>query len=386
MASVTFTADLLERASDSLGAGRPLIGKTIIWDVPTRAFVPISRIKELVAECGLTSYEVSTPAIREGQVLQRALRNLGEAGLVEEVVTRGDRVVYQLTARVRDRERDKLGYEQRIKIAHYKAGVPDNMRHLQNGPDPIIVMSQDGQPVDAITDSEVRNLVNRFRNVYTPRDITSHILVEACQTHGAIKLRRGGGAQFVPADDSGQTPVVDKLRAFMRALGEEINESCTLYVQAAYQGDDEADSIGQAALVAMMSELDGVESDISQREARVDVVQSATAQAKADRVDEIMAKIARYCAISNLQSQTLEERAEALRKRAFALKQAADARPETPKRGARKVAAAPVVELPLAPARRTARKAISEADLAAAAGEVAEAASAGTRRKARAGL
>lgn len=335
----------VEQAAERKAARGNILGKIVTWYIDGNLKVPVERLRQMLDEAGLTKEIVPLPVVRQGRVLERALKNLRvanlieeekpQSGLVESVTQSGDRTVYQFTERARERAQDKLEYRQKYKLAWYHQGVPDHLRHLQRGTDPIIFMSQDGQPVSSEVAEKLEELIRLYRDVYISRDITANILWVAIASAGAQRFNPKGHPYFVPVWGLDR---LDQLKMFMGALNAETGTEGRLRCIGAPDSEEDREEIGGSIMDSLMRDFDKLDYDLDERERDKDVVAPDTLDALVKRVDEVLASAQRYCSIATLRGVrlvALEERGDSIRKRALELKRAAEARPEQPRRARR---------------------------------------------------
>lgn len=329
--------DRLEAASlDAASAGEPL-ALNLTWYVDKNVVMPLDLLRQLVRDAGMPDALIPEQ-VTDGQVLQRALRNLGDAGLVEIVAQTAERITYQFTARVRERAElegaiDRLRYQQRYKLIWFRKEIPQGLEFLRMpGPYDIVAMTEDGQKLNDEAGQQLLSLINRYRSVYLPRDIT-RLMVDAISRRGAIQVNPKGHPYILPW---AERDVVSQLRVVLAGITSQTGRDCKLRAFAMIDTPENRDEIGLAALDDLNADMDGLDYDLRERESARDVVRPETLDKLDERVRAVLDKAQVLMTIGDLRGvrfSALEERAADIRRRALDLRRAAEERGPVLRRG-----------------------------------------------------
>jgi hypothetical protein len=321
----------LDRASQLFG----LMGRIVTAGVPSHVEVPVEDLREMVGAAGL-GFEI--PENREKSALTRALKAMEQGGMVEEVDNvPGVKLVYALMMRRKDEDSrfgvNRMGYSERYLVAYYYGGVPEELRTMQVGPEPMIFFCEDrrGDPREA--ERALRPLIERYRQVYVSRQIQEHIVLNALYRADAFPMHPRGLYYYVAKANE---DVIGRLRAFMDLLDawlaareDDTGARCMLRYINVPDAPEDQEQVSAAAMDLLLGEMNDIRVDLRERKKNPDKVRQGTERSEgtADklekRINALLAKAGRIGEIGEANLAKLATTAEQLRRDARSLQKAA---------------------------------------------------------------
>lgn len=347
----------LDRASELFG----LMGRIVTAGVPSHTEIPLETLREMMSAAGL-GFEI--PAVREKSALVKALKTMQKGGLVEEIeCVPGVRLVYALMQRRTNEDAatgiDRVGYDERYMVAYYYNGVPEALRSLQTGPDPIIFFCENrcGDPREA--ERALRPLIDRYRSVYVARQIQEHVTLNAIYRADAFPMFPRGGYYYVRKANEA---VIEQLRSFFAQVDAFLDEQgdpanparCTLRYLNVPDAPEDREQVSTAALDMLLGEMKDIRIDLGERLKNPDKVKQDTGKSEGTatklekRIDDVLAKARRLTELSAENLARVASEAEMLKREARTLKKAeVVATPEAARGQRAEVAEAEVAPAPI---------------------------------------
>lgn len=324
----------MEKAAREFGSR----GKFVMWHVASSMLVPTEQVRELLAEAGLERLAAGLPKVTEKMAFSRALRAMGEAGLVEDISPAGgeqaDRIVYALVRRVKDRAAGVVNYKVGYRVTYYKrGGVPEEIQAacqmdprtygaIVNPEEPFVWYADDGNHAGAA--AVIRPLIEQYRQCYTARNITANVLRQALFDADGFSWTGEGAPYVLPV---GRETVLDQLKAFCARLQEVTNLPTSVRGVSIARMPEEDSEFGGAVLDALMQELAMLNGDLEQLEARAEKVRGKTVDKQDERIAALLAKAQRLSALGSMNLEALNTAATQARQRVAALR-SPEAKPE----------------------------------------------------------